>query len=400
MPNITRRDFLRWAALGASGAAITGWGCSDPLGPEETPGAISGARPPRRVIVVGAGLAGLVAAYELMRAGHEVVVVEARPRPGGRVLTIREPFAADHFVEAGAARIPPGHDLTHAYIRHFGLALEPFYPAAGAYLGLNAGERQAISPATFLAGRPAFTRIAGGTDRLTRSFADRLGARVAYAAPATGIVRRGAEVEVVLATPGGIRSEVGDQVLCTVPFPVLPRIAFDPPLSAGKTRAILNLRYQTSVRVYLQCRTRFWETEGWNGFANTDFPEEVWHPTWSRPGPSGILLSYLRGTRADEFTSLGEDGRVSRLLEHWESVFPGVSAASEFGLSTCWQTEEYSGGAYAAPAPGQLVEFGAFIASSEGRIHFAGDHASGWSGWMQGALASGIRAAREIDGAG
>jgi monoamine oxidase len=57
---------------------------------------------PRRVLVIGAGLAGLSAAYELDRAGHDVTVLEARTRPGGRLFTIRAPFADDLYAEAGA----------------------------------------------------------------------------------------------------------------------------------------------------------------------------------------------------------------------------------------------------------------------------------------------------------
>jgi len=49
---------------------------------------------PKRVVIVGAGMAGLVAAWELARAGHEPIVLEARARVGGRVHTLREPFTA------------------------------------------------------------------------------------------------------------------------------------------------------------------------------------------------------------------------------------------------------------------------------------------------------------------
>src|SRR5262249_42165072 len=56
----------------------------------------------RKVIVIGAGLAGLSAAYELSQAGHEVIVLEARARAGGRVRTLREPFADGMYAEAGA----------------------------------------------------------------------------------------------------------------------------------------------------------------------------------------------------------------------------------------------------------------------------------------------------------
>lgn len=93
--------------------------------------------PAKKVIVVGAGMAGLVAALELKRAGHEVVVLEARARVGGRVYTLREPFTDGLYAEAGAMRIPQSHDLTLAYCRRFNLTLAPFTsgnPEAFVYL--------------------------------------------------------------------------------------------------------------------------------------------------------------------------------------------------------------------------------------------------------------------------
>src|SRR3972149_1994892 len=93
---------------------------------------------PQRVIVVGAGIAGLVAAYELLRAGHDPVIIEARQRVGGRIYTMRDPFAPGLYAEAGAMRIPKAHSLTLAYLDKFGLTTSPFTmnnPKAFYYLG-------------------------------------------------------------------------------------------------------------------------------------------------------------------------------------------------------------------------------------------------------------------------
>jgi monoamine oxidase len=79
-----------------------------------------------KVIVVGAGMAGLVTAYELQRAGHDVTILEATQRVGGRVLTIRDPFADGLYAEAGAMRLPSSHCLTQAYIEKFGLQTYTF----------------------------------------------------------------------------------------------------------------------------------------------------------------------------------------------------------------------------------------------------------------------------------
>ena len=80
---------------------------------------------PKRVIVIGGGIAGLVAAFELARQGHDPIVLEAQNRVGGRVYTLRS-FAPGLYAEAGAMRIPRIHDLTLAYCDLFNLELRPF----------------------------------------------------------------------------------------------------------------------------------------------------------------------------------------------------------------------------------------------------------------------------------
>src|SRR5262245_15524536 len=79
----------------------------------------------KRVIIIGGGMAGLVAAFELRRQGHEPVVLEAQHRVGGRVYTLRG-FAPGVYAEAGAMRIPRVHTLTLEYCDLFNLPMRPF----------------------------------------------------------------------------------------------------------------------------------------------------------------------------------------------------------------------------------------------------------------------------------
>ena len=81
---------------------------------------------PKDVLVIGAGMAGLVAAYELKKAGHKVIILEASRRVGGRVWTLREPFTHGLYAEGGAMRIPDAHKLTWRYIDKFELQTQPF----------------------------------------------------------------------------------------------------------------------------------------------------------------------------------------------------------------------------------------------------------------------------------
>lgn len=112
-PVLTRRAFLAVAVPAAVAA------CGSP--------------PPRprvrtertQVVVIGAGLAGLAAAHELTRAGVQVVVLEARSRPGGRVHTLRDPFDDGLYAEAGAVFVPGHHAQTLRFVRELGLGLQP-----------------------------------------------------------------------------------------------------------------------------------------------------------------------------------------------------------------------------------------------------------------------------------
>jgi monoamine oxidase len=78
----------------------------------------------QKVIIVGAGIAGLIAAFELMNAGHDVTVLEARMRPGGRVHTLRDEFSDGLYAEAGAYDFSEAYTLLQHYVRLFNLPVE------------------------------------------------------------------------------------------------------------------------------------------------------------------------------------------------------------------------------------------------------------------------------------
>ena len=87
------------------------------------------------VLVIGAGMAGLSTAFELVAAGHDVTVLEARTRPGGRVQTMRDPFPDGLYADAGAMQVYDSHVRAQRYIQQFGLELDPIRPAApGSFL--------------------------------------------------------------------------------------------------------------------------------------------------------------------------------------------------------------------------------------------------------------------------
>ena len=83
----------------------------------------------QKIAIIGAGLAGLAAAYELDNLGYEVAVLEAQMRAGGRVQTLREAFSDGLYAEAGAISLSDVDPITLDYVKKFNLPLEKSNPS-------------------------------------------------------------------------------------------------------------------------------------------------------------------------------------------------------------------------------------------------------------------------------
>jgi monoamine oxidase len=142
---LTRRRLLGELGLlsgaGVSFAALQMLGIASPGSAKAVGFALpAGSGTGKSVVVLGAGIAGLVAAYELRKAGYAVTVIEARNRFGGRVWTMRGTenveqldrplqrtnFSQGEYFNAGPARIPSSHHLILSYAERLGVPLEVF----------------------------------------------------------------------------------------------------------------------------------------------------------------------------------------------------------------------------------------------------------------------------------
>ena len=448
--------------------------------------------PRKRVVVLGAGLAGLSAAYELDVAGHEVVVLEARQRAGGRVLTVRDRFPDGLHAELGATRISERHDWVQKYVSTFHLALDPLRPNGGRdvvhvrgqrlvlddearmdwplqlseeerRLGLPGMRERYLTAALAevgLAGAPEappmtlarydsvsyadffrrqgaspdaillltlgattreiestsalqrlralawrnptrqWTRIRGGNDQLPGAFARALARRIHYGTAVTHIEQTSRSVRVSVERTGQRDTIDGDYVVCTIPFPVLRTLPMTQAFPTRVQAVIRDYGYGSTTKVVLQTRSRFWESEGLSGFGTTDRPgQQVWNITGGQPGPRGLLVVYTTGSVVSEKAGPLEADRISWAAKEAEFLFPGLAAELEGGMAYSWDEDPWSRSAFPQPLPGQLIEFLTIVRKPTGRVYFAGDHASAWPGWMQGAMEAGNHAARMIDAA-
>ena len=399
MSDFSRREFIKKSILLSLGASyIISCDDNDMI---DSSNESDGNDNNKKVIIIGAGISGLVAGYDLTIAGYDVTILEARDRIGGRVLTIRSPFSNNHYVEGGAARIKPSHDLTIAYANHFNLTLDPFYATSGDYVDFSNGNRTIIDNTTYLntsygsTMRKNYLKIRGGSDQLTNAFANssELSNKIYLNHAVTSITQNSDNVIV----DTGVNQFQADRVLCTVPLTVLNKINFTPNLSSEKQSAMNGgFRYAPATRIYIQFKNRFWENDSLNGWGNSDVPEEIWQPSWDISGNTGVLMSYLRWSAAEDMDTLNDDERNNSILNRWENIFDGSINNFDTGVSKSWALDEWSKGAWASPTTSQHEILDESITQIEGRVHFAGEHASNDRGWMQGALFSGLRGSTEI----
>lgn len=442
----------------------------------------------KKIVVLGAGLAGLTAAWELTKAGFDVTVLEAQSRVGGRVYTVRAPFKDDHYAEVGASSIADVHEHTLALAKEMNLVLDEFpagdplyflkgqrfeHAAGGPWPGLDgmtALEKQkglgmwadyvaayfaefgdprngtfpkadtfakydgmtwanflkskgatddfltlyrsdvgteidAIGALAWMAAEVADQKasksfhIRGGNDQLATTVAAKLGTRVMLGCVVRRIEHGANDVLVRFERNGVMESIRAARIVCTIPFSVLRGIDIAPAFAADKMKAIGELYMTPASRAFMQTKTQFWTVEALGGpkLAKTDTKAERVMNLTGVLGTSirGMIFADMEQQNALDFAAIAAAGRQEYALTQIEKFFPNIRDRMETFFSYCWSEDPWAKGARAAILPGQSYMF-ATIPRAEGRVHFAGEHTSIWSGSMQGAIESGKRAASEI----
>lgn len=439
MGSWNRRDFIKTGLLTAS-AALAGPAAS-----------FAAARRPGRVLIVGAGVSGLVAATELEGMGFEVEVLEARSRPGGRVWTERRSFADGLHAELGAMHLSTRHRHVAAWCERLGLSLRgspvrlaPVVRVGGTDLGelapglwdrfverhagplLEGSESaraglDATTPEDFLKAAGASERdrrvllagdtgstesalswvlrseprmgrhraaIQGGNDLLPRLLAEKLGDRVRYASAVTHVDEGPTGVRVRVESPTGVSVRTADRLIVTVPPAALGGVGLPREVVARRRPASRAVSLAPRVRVALQTADKEWVLRGLDGEAACDRTDRrVSHATFAQYGPQGILC-----VDASDRAAGGGDRALAlaEVRRHFPAFAPTHQASHD------WATDRWSRGATPHVAVGRHARAVAELAAPAGRLHFAGDHTSLHTGLVEGAIESGMRAAREV----
>jgi monoamine oxidase len=123
-----RRDFIKNSIKASVGASLLTVNTSMADTPKEQKSRpIKSVGSPKKIVVGGAGIAGMCCAYELMKMGHDVTVLEASGRHGGHVYTAHDELSDELYGDYGQEHITkPGYDLYWGYIKEFDLTALPY----------------------------------------------------------------------------------------------------------------------------------------------------------------------------------------------------------------------------------------------------------------------------------
>jgi monoamine oxidase len=183
----------------------------------------------------------------------------------------------------------------------------------------------------------------------------------------------------------------------TLPFSVLRHIRVDPPFSPEKTQIVGSLGYYQGTRFLLQTRTRFWQDAKLSGGARTDGPADIWDMGYGLPGRSGLLSATTGGPEVEaKLLPLTPQERVAYGTGLVRAAYTEIETQMQKALVHRWTDEPHAKGAFSVFHPGQMSRWTNTILKPEGRVHFAGEHTSAYSGWIEGALWSGDHVSQEI----
>ncbi len=491
---VSRRTLIGGAAAAAGAVAVSGAG-----------GVAEAAAAPRRqtaargtrkadVIIVGAGLSGLMAARRVTAAGRSALVLEARDRVGGR--TLNHPLGSGKVVEVGGQWIGPTQDHLAKLAKELGVgtfktyntgeylfyengkltpyngAVNPIPPDVTAGVGLakvilqmnemaksvpleapwtapNAADWDGqtfetfkraqgltpgganlldlgiesvfaceprdvsllhvlfythsagneTTPGTFdrlitTGGGAQDSRFVGGSQLVSIRAAQALGKRVLLSQPVRRIVqaRGGVTVHTDRLTVKG------KAVIVTGPPSLTALIRYEPDLPALRAQLLQRFPQGSAIKVEAVYPRPFWRDRGLAGQVTSDTgPIRLTFDNSPPDGSPGVLLGFVEGHEARVFGTLSAAERRRRAIASFVRYFGAQAAHPRSYIEMNWAAEPWTRGCYGGYAPpGVITDYGRSLRAPVGRIHWAGAETSDhWNGYMDGAVRSGERAARE-----
>ena len=242
----------------------------------------------------------------------------------------------------------------------------------------------------------------GGMGMIGKAFGKELAEVIRYNAKVIDIRQdaKGVTVTYEDTVKGGAPQQAkADWCICTIPASVLSQIPIT--VGAPMKAAIDHLSYMSSVKVGLQFKRRFWETDEniYGGITYTNQPNSlIAYPNsgyFSR-GKGVLLGAYAFGPRAFEYTSMSPEERISKTLEYGAKVHPQYMSEFDTGASVAWHRVPWTLGCAGAWTEELRAQYYDDMCALDGRIMLAGEHVSRIPAWQEGAVLSALDAIRRL----
>jgi monoamine oxidase len=404
------------------------------------------------VVVVGAGMAGLIAARDLLAANVSVLVLEARNRVGGRLLNHTLKNGA--VVELGGQWVGPTQDRVLALAEELGLGLFPTYIEGEHSLAMDGAVKRYLGE-DFALPEDASADVEEAWERLQQMAhavpleepwsaenANTWDAQtldswlVANTKTEIGLgywrtmvpalfsaetaemsllhflfyCRSGGTLDRLVDTHGGaqesrlvggsqqlalrLADRLGDAVRLGSPVGAIRQ---DDRGVRDQLTQQVPMGYVTKVQIAYS--EPFWRAEGLSGSVfSLDDEVSVIFDNSPQDLSCGVLLGFLEGKHARRAGKLAPEERKELVLSVLEKFFGPRAADPEEYVERDWAAEEWSRGCYGGRfGTGVWTGYGEALREPVGRVHWAGtETAEVWNGYMDGAVRSGERAAHEV----
>jgi monoamine oxidase len=473
----SRRRFLGTAAVAAAGVAA-GW-----------PRLLS-AQGTARVVILGAGTAGLTCAFRLQQAGIHATILEASPRVGGRMYSLQNFFPDDQVAELGGELIDTDHHAIRNLAGELGVELldlayldgstghdyfvggklykadadwiEAFAPIAAAArrdigadsencdvtwksgtprgkdldrmsvaewldrnhvsgpirsvieaayvgeFGLELGEQSALNLLCSVGTEPGTFGIFGESNERFRAKGGNGSIPIRLSQEVERPVDTGTVVEAIRSRNGGFEVSVkrggsvamipADILVTTIPLAVMRKLDLrNLDLTPVQRATIQGQSYGTNSKMMVGLDARPWVGMNVTAYTFTDLPfQACWETSRGQSGSHAILTNFTGGALGLAIGRGPLQDRAHKFVAQADRVFPGVASAyTGKAVRQIWPTYEWAQGSYTCMRPGEYQRFYKALVEPQGRLIFAGEHTADEFGFMNAAVESGERAAKQ-----
>ena len=239
-------------------------------------------------------------------------------------------------------------------------------------------------------------RFVDGSQTLALRMAEELGHdRLVLEAPVRAVAHD--DTGVTVSWDGG--EARGRRAIIAVPPTLAGRFAYAPALPAVRDGLTQRMAQGSVIKCMAVYDEPWWRADGLSGQGlDPDGQVKILYDNSPPSGSPGVLLGFLEGRAARRLAGVSQAERRAVVLDGFARVFGERARRAERYIDKAWMDEEFSRGCYGGYLPpGGWTDYGRALREPIGPLHWAGaETATVWNGYMDGAVSSGERAAREV----